>query len=572
MSDPSESDRCSASPGPPPFDPQDPGPQDPGAFALPFQALGHADGHHFFLSDAGTLERLAPASMKGAAMLNLAPLSWWAANFPGKSGPAWMEAADTVVSLSKRAGLYDPCRIRGRGAWEDAGRAVVHQGDRLIVDGEPVPVQGFPSRFIYVRRPAEGADLPAPAPAKQAHRLVELCEMLHWERPVYAKFLAGWCAVAHICGALRWRPHIWITGESGAGKTSVYDNILRAALAGNSLPCQSASTEAGIRQALGSDALPVIFDEAESENQRGRERLRAILELARQASSENGAAILKGTVTGQAQEYRIRSTFAFSSIVVAAEQKADVSRITVLTLRKYYGADAQTRFARIAKTWAELMTPAFAAALRSRCIQLIPKILANSETFAQAVAVHLGSRRYGDQVGTLLAGAYSLHSSHILTPDKAQEWVEAQAWDETQESPEDADEMRMLLRMLQHQIQVEAIQGPAVRREVGEICRTILDGSGSGQPYSTVDGHDALARFGLRISQETDSPELIISSSHAAIRASLENTPWATGWGRLLLRLPGATKVTSCRFAGTITRAVSVPVFSTPLGGEAKPE
>lgn len=543
-------------------------PDDEDPFALPFQCLGYSEGHHCFLSDAGTVEAISAASMKGPTMFNLAPYSWWLMNYPAKNGVAWVEAADALVKRSKVVGPFDPCRIRGRGAWEDAGRSVVHMGDHLIVDGLPVPIQTFKSRFIYVRRPADGTVLPAPASSQDAHKLVQLCDMLSWERPIFGKFLAGWCAVAHVCGALRWRPHIWITGPSGSGKSSVYDNILRAALSGFALPCQSASTEAGIRQSLGSDALPVIFDEAESDNMKGRERMRAILELARQASSENGAAILKGTANGNAQEFRIRSCFAFSSIVVAAEQKADVSRITVLTLRRYTAPDAEERFRKISGAWAELMTPAFAAGLRARCIRLIPIILENAETFAQAVAVHLGSRRYGDQVGALLAGAYALHSDRAISLEDAKSWVAAQDWEQSQERPEDGDEFRLLLHLLQQPVAIDPKggSGAPIRRLVGEVCRALM--TGTAEPTWELDaGHDALGRMGIRMAPNKQTAQLclVVSESHATLKRALESTPWATGWGRLLARIKGADKLGTFRFTGATTRAVRIPIEATQL-------
>ena len=33
--------------------------------------------------------------------------------------------------------------------------------------------------------------------------------------------LAGWVALAPVCGALGWRPHAWITGKAGSGKTTI---------------------------------------------------------------------------------------------------------------------------------------------------------------------------------------------------------------------------------------------------------------------------------------------------------------------------------------------------------------
>src|SRR3546814_12688673 len=78
--------------------------------------------------------------------------------------------------------------------------------------------------------------------------------------------LAGWIAIAVICGALNWRPHVWLTGSSGSGKSWLLDNVIRPLIGAIAVYCQSNSTEAGIRQTLATDARPVLFDEAESED------------------------------------------------------------------------------------------------------------------------------------------------------------------------------------------------------------------------------------------------------------------------------------------------------------------
>ena len=87
-----------------------------------------------------------------------------------------------------------------------------------------------------------------------------------------------------------------------------------------------ASTEAGLRQALGSDAIPVLMDEAEQAQARDEERLQSIMELARASSSETGAKTLKGTASGTGQEYLIRSMFLLSSITSSLKQGSDKSR------------------------------------------------------------------------------------------------------------------------------------------------------------------------------------------------------------------------------------------------------
>src|SRR3546814_6554229 len=94
--------------------------------------------------------------------------------------------------------------------------------------------------------------------------------------------------MAVICVALNWRPHVWLTGRSGSGKSWLLDNVIRPLIGAIAVYCQSNSTEAGIRQTLATDARPVLFDEAESEDAKAQVRIQQVLELAGQSSSETG--------------------------------------------------------------------------------------------------------------------------------------------------------------------------------------------------------------------------------------------------------------------------------------------
>src|SRR3546814_10759108 len=92
-------------------------------------------------------------------------------------------------------------------------------------------------------------------------------------KPYGGWLLAGWIAIAVICGALNWRPHVWLTGSSGSGKSWLLDNVIRPLIGAIAVYCQSNSTEAGIRQTLATDARPVLFDEAESEDAKAQVRI-----------------------------------------------------------------------------------------------------------------------------------------------------------------------------------------------------------------------------------------------------------------------------------------------------------
>ena len=157
-------------------------------------------------------------------------------------------------------GIYDPGKVRGRGAWIDNGRPVLHNGNRLILNGSSLPLMLPASRHVYEAAAPLIADFASPLPTQTAHKLVGICQSLRWECGISGTLLAGFIAIAPICGGLAWRPSIWITGGTGSEKTYLKDNIIGPALAGVALQVQSKTSEAGIRQSLGSDALPVLFD------------------------------------------------------------------------------------------------------------------------------------------------------------------------------------------------------------------------------------------------------------------------------------------------------------------------
>ena len=126
-----------------------------------------------------------------------------------------------------------------------------------------------------------------------------------------ALLLLGWVGHALMCGAFGWRSHVWLTGETSAGKSTL-QKLIRAILDEWGLYTEDAS-EASIRQTLKDDTLPVMIDEAEPDDR--AERQQAMINLARKASS--GAKMHRGSADHRAQEFTAQSAFLFSSILHA---------------------------------------------------------------------------------------------------------------------------------------------------------------------------------------------------------------------------------------------------------------
>jgi putative DNA primase/helicase len=532
---------------------------------LPFRLLGIEGDQFFYMPDKG--QQIVSLTASGHTKLNLmrlASLQAWESRFADRSGANWEAAANALIQRSQALPKFDPRRVRGRGCWIDGDDVVFHAGDRLIVNGNEQDIPRFDSsvRAIYEGALEIAVDSGTIATNAEAARVIELCEMLSWERPLYGKLLAGWLSIAPVCGALAWRPHLWVTGPSGSGKSWTVANVIQPLVGRTALHVQGNTSEAGIRGQLGSDALPVIFDEAESEDRASQLRFDKVLELARQASTETGAGILKGTATGGAVTYLIRSCFLFASIGVAAVKKADTSRVTVLPLRKNTGPFAQQDFDAIRKVWSETVgRDDYCARIRSRSLRYAKIIRANAEMFSAVAVEFTGDKRSADQIGTLLAGAYSLTSPREIGRDQARDWMSKQDWTGFRSEEVDNDENQCLAHLFGAHIRFE-LRGHATTMSVSEIITAIKEIPGTSPLEHEVEKRDELKRVLLRHGLKMGGGRMHVANRHQALERVFSDTPWAGAkWRQQVERVAGAERHDVTNFGAHVRqRAVSIPI------------
>ena len=557
---------------PPPFEielpPAAPDPVAPKRFLddrvsdLPFRLLGIEGDQFFYMPDKG--QQIVSLTASGHSKLNLmrlAPLQMWEGEFGSKQGADWEAAANAMIQRSQSLPKFDPRRIRGRGCWIDGEDVVFHAGDRLVVNGVESEIPSFRSsvRAIYEGALEIPVDSAETADNRTAARLIELCELLSWERPLYGKLLAGWLALAPVCGALTWRPHLWLTGPSGSGKSWSVANIIQPLVGRTAVHVQGNTSEAGIRGQLGSDALPVVFDEAESEDRASQLRFDKVLELARQASTETGAGIVKGTATGGSVTYLIRSCFLFASIGVAAVKKADTSRVTVLPLRKNIGPCAQAQFEQIKDAWRETVgRDGFAERIRSRSLRHAKILRVNCETFSAVAVEFTGDKRSADQIGTLLAGAFSLTSTKEITRAAAREWMAKQDWTGFKSEDIDNDENQCLSHLFAASIRYE-LGGRAVTRSIAEaVALTQAQAISDDALRERGETKEALKRHGILVKDGRAH----VANKHPALERLFSDTPWAGAkWRQQLERVEGHQRHEVLNFGTHVRqRAVSIPV------------
>ena len=528
----------------------------------PFVCLGFDEGIFYYQPrSTGQVTGISRGSHTGTNLVQLAELSYWETLYPSKTGVNWLAAASSLFAEQSRVGIFSPDRIRGRGAWWDAGRSVLHLGDRLLIDGELHPISKPPrSRFHYQR--LASIDLPDginPLTDQLGAELIDIASRFHWEVPASGLLLAGWIALAPICGALQWRPHLWLTASAGSGKSAILDRLIGPLIESLALFPEGNTTEAFIRQQLRSDAVPVVFDEAESNEKADRQRIQNILSLARVASSAGRGVIGKGGADGTAQSFTIRSMFLLCSISTALKQGADQSRFAQLTLRNPSYLPKEQRIAHWSALDAEITricTAETGHRLMLRMVRQIPIIRDSVAVFRRAAAERFDSQRQGDQYGTLLAGAWSLMSSRAATIEDAFQLIDGNDWTAYKEQVE-ADEDRCLQQILQHQIRVEGDRGSGHTRTVWELVE-IARGVAPSMEITATAAEAHLGRIGLRVADD----RLLIANTALGLQRILADTPWAHSWPTVLSRLPGAQKAGKVRFKGMSanSRAVSVPL------------
>lgn len=545
-----------------PTAPPDPEPLKPAPKGY-FTCLGFdADGYYYQPRSTGQVVRLGGGSHTSTNLVRLAPLAYWETLYPSKrEGVNWTWAAASLFEQQAEAGVYSPDRIRGRGAWWDDGRTVLHMGDRLVVDRESQPItRTFKSAYLYQRSAALiGPGLAAPLGNDEALMLCELAERFHWEVPASGLLLAGWVTLAPICGALRWRPHIWLTASAGSGKSAILDRYVSPLLGDMGLHVAGNTSEAGLRQTLRADALPVVFDEAESNEKADQVRMQSILALARVASSESHAHMLKGSPAGDVTRFTIRSMFMMSSIATALKQGADRSRFAQLTLRnptELPKAERTAHWEALDRDLDRFIGPDAAKRLLARTMGLIPTIRASVAVFTRVAAERFDSQRLGDQYGTLLAGAWSLMSSEPVTPEQARALIDQNDWEPYSQTTEVPDEERCIQHILQHQVRVETDHSIHTRT-LGELVGISSKSETSFDIASNI-AEGTLGRYGLKV----EGDALLISNTAQAIATILRDTAWGHSWGTLLARLPGASKAGVVRFKGlgATSRAVRIPL------------
>lgn len=526
------------------------GPQ--GEKVVPLGKKGDTYYYHCFYDGIGTLQHITASGHKPQTMCGLAHENYWAEVFPSlqkTSGMDWGRVGAELMRLCRdKNPNFDPSNQRGRGTWYDEGRIIINMGNCLIVDGKRKMFDQVETNYIYVSGPKLPLDFTAePLTADQAKHYIDVCRFLRLETKSDAYLIAGWSMLAPICGAFDWRPHLWLTGASGSGKTTVIEDIVGPLVFPYGVRVQSNTTEAGIRQRLEADALPVVFDEFEGETQTDRQRVGRVLELARQASTEGEGSVLKGTTHGSALQYKIRSSFMFSSIHVNLIQEADKNRFCVVNLVPPTRDDVVTGEAHdhytTLKRMMKKLDAKFSNGLVMRAIWMIPVIRQNIEIFRKVLPGYVTTVRQGDQYSVLFAAAFALENDHVAGEEEAKAWLDNMNWEGEEFVEKDEGDCLSMILMTPVRI--------SHKEELNIYELAHENAKGSTHVY-----RNALQRCGLRTDKQGN---LLVAINHRWVERALSATRFEKSYHLILRRIPGAEITNNRYFAGVTRRAVKIP-------------
>ena len=512
--------------------------------------LGYDESTYFFYNKPSK-DIVKVGTFAKHQLFQIAPKEYWDEKYPGtKDGEAdYNQAMNDLIQMSRKVGPFDSSRIRGTGVWIDEGRIVVNSGHCLIVNGRELPMSGLKSWFIYVQTRNRIPPLTDPLTVGESKLLADICESLRWRDPKSGALLAGWLAIARVSSAMDIRPHIWLTGGAGTGKTTVMDRLVSPALGcpKGKIHLQGASTEAGIRQRIKSSSVPIIFDEFETTGEHSKARIQSCLELLRVAWSSKSGAVVKGSAGGHSVEYQVAFSALVSSIRVNLENDADRSRFSVLELEPH-GNDCD-RWETIQKGLLEI-DEAWGERLFARSVGMV-KIMIASQTVFNRVLAGVMNQRYGQQVGTLLAGYWSLLSDDVVTEALAKGIVSelGQSEDEIDEM-QTTDEVECLDYLLSYRFQVRRADGAMDHKNIREV---IEDTSMFQNEYIK-----SIRGYGILVRQKDQGWEMLVAYRGSELQKIFKLTRW-TQWSITLNRLKGSKK-TSFRSGSDYIKAVCIRI------------
>jgi len=229
----------------------------------------------------------------------------------------------------------------GQGVWRTKNEdtlLIVNGNSAITFDGHNFTEQYHPifeNKFIEFSRNKKWIDsetfsliehMTASKSLKIINNLTDLIRQWGFKHEEDYNLIAGFILARFVQSIWAWRPHMWLSGPAGCGKSKLIE-LIDAISGPLAITQQGKASEAGIRQKLQKDLLHLNIDEFEKCTQRDR-----VIELFR--SANRGGSISKGTPSGVALDFLVQHMFLVASIEVGLVREAEKTRFIVIEWEK----------------------------------------------------------------------------------------------------------------------------------------------------------------------------------------------------------------------------------------------
>lgn len=359
----------------------------------------------------------------------------------------WDLAVGWANEQARRAGSFTPSKRRQRGCWPiDRDSYVIHWGDKVqkVVNGEPQKLLGLYEAFrkggmggIYIQDDGDDDDNTRhgekplykhePATDEEMQKYCDHIMALNWHGSTRGedgkwqgdagRVYFGWMYLAAACGAYDFRPSIWVTGESGTGKSTILSNGSSMILgkSGWGITIDGGTTSpAAAKQKVDSRAIPIILDEMEPKKH--HDKLEEWMSMMRASSYAGSPVRISGSPSGKTRTYNTQSCMQFTSITSGVDREADASRLLFLrTGDKRTGADSSLEFDELVYEFERMERHDFPKRFLVRAMLDVHRVQRCAKMIREhLVAMHMPRRR-ADLISILEAAYYCGQHSTEMT-------------------------------------------------------------------------------------------------------------------------------------------------------------
>lgn len=360
-------------PPPPPEKPESASDNDD---QFPFEILGTDDNRlSYFLDRSGNLYIDRLQSLTKQKLWLLAPKPYWEMAFQYKNGADYDDAIDSIIHIANGKN-FNPDSICGVGAWRSRdGKICFNDGKKIHGDKDP--------KKLYIKRNYFDAGInDEPIDPKALEEIIKTVFKLSFEKLTDAVKALSWATIAPFGGALLWRPMFLLTGESGSGKSTIADFILRP-LAMPVYLDGTDTTPAGIRGKLQKDSICAVLDECEADTPKKRQNRDELLTIIRVSASPDAPDVIKGTKDGGYVSYKRQNMFGLIAVDPTVTSVADQNRMVWINMEKR--SDSAKDWQKIQKKIEEHFCEKNCRAIRARTWKYLSEIIEMSKDVAALI-------------------------------------------------------------------------------------------------------------------------------------------------------------------------------------------